>query len=122
MSIKKANENNQSVRKDMRIEKELLSMIDSVRGDVPFSAWVKRAAIMRLENEGHTVQVHKSPKLPEAKKKSSNKEALKERALKLQSEGYTHQQITDIFNNEGLTSLTGKKWTRGSVGNLLRKD
>ena len=121
MSIRKANENNQSVRKDMRIEKELLSMIDSVRGDVPFSAWVKRAAIMRLENEGHTVQIHKCPKLPEPKNKTSDKEALKERALKLQSEGYTHQQITDIFNDEGLTSLTGKEWTRGSVGNLLRK-
>lgn len=121
MSIKKANENNQSVRKDMRVEKELLSMIDSVRGDVPFSAWVKRAAIMRLENEGHTVQVQKESKLPEPKNNSSNKEALKEKALKLQSEGYTHQQITDIFNDEGLMSLTGKEWTRGSVGNLLRK-
>jgi hypothetical protein len=51
MSIRKANENNQSVRKDMRVEKELLALVDSARGDVPFATWVKRAIKMRLEQE-----------------------------------------------------------------------
>ena len=46
---KKANETTTSVRKDMRIDKELLAKIDEVRGDVPFAAWVKRAIKMRLE-------------------------------------------------------------------------
>ena len=46
---KKANETTTSVRKDMRIDKELLAMIDTVRGDVPFAAWVKRAIKMRLD-------------------------------------------------------------------------
>lgn len=55
MSTRKANENNLSVRKDMRIDKELLQIIDSVRGDVPFAAWVKRAAIQRLTSEGIAV-------------------------------------------------------------------
>ena len=40
---KKANETTTSVRKGIRIDKELLAMIDAVRGDVPFAAWVKRA-------------------------------------------------------------------------------
>lgn len=47
---KRANETATSVRKDMRIEKELLAKIDAVRGDVPFSAWVKRAIKMRLDS------------------------------------------------------------------------
>lgn len=46
---KRANETATSVRKDMRINKELLDNIDNVRGDVPFAAWVKRAIIMRLD-------------------------------------------------------------------------
>lgn len=46
---KRANETATSVRKDMRINKELLENIDNVRGDVPFAAWVKRAIIMRLD-------------------------------------------------------------------------
>ena len=51
MSIRKANENNKSVRKDMRIEKELLARVDAARGDTPWAAWVKRAVLMRLEQE-----------------------------------------------------------------------
>ncbi|OBU31004.1 hypothetical protein [Photobacterium phosphoreum] len=46
---KKANETTTSVRKDMRIDKELLAIIEEVRGDVPFAAWVKRAIKMRLD-------------------------------------------------------------------------
>ncbi|MCD9539558.1 hypothetical protein GRJ22_18405 [Photobacterium carnosum] len=48
---KRANETATSVRKDMRMEKDLLALIDAVRGDVPFAAWVKRAIKMRLEKE-----------------------------------------------------------------------
>ncbi|PSW23969.1 hypothetical protein C9J19_20455 [Photobacterium phosphoreum] len=48
-SKKRANETATSVRKDMRIDKDLLAKIDDIRGDVPFSAWVKRAIKMRLE-------------------------------------------------------------------------
>ena len=50
---KKANENEKSVRKDMRVDKELLAQIEAVRGDVPFAAWVKRAIKMRLERESN---------------------------------------------------------------------
>ncbi|MCD9531933.1 hypothetical protein GLP09_17640, partial [Photobacterium carnosum] len=46
---KKANETATSVRKDMRIDKDLLAKIDAVRGDVPFAAWVKRSIKMRLD-------------------------------------------------------------------------
>lgn len=48
---KRANETATSVRKDMRIDKELLAQIDKTRGDVTFSAWVKRAILMRLDAE-----------------------------------------------------------------------
>jgi len=47
----KVNENNRSIRKDMRVEKELLDIIDSVRGDTSFSAWVRRACVQRLKKE-----------------------------------------------------------------------
>lgn len=122
MSNRKANENNMSVRKDMRIEKELLAKIDSVRGDVPFAAWMKRAAIMRLENEGHTVQVQKTKKAEPKNNRASNKAELISAARKLQDQGYSHQQICDKFAADNVPSLSGKPWTRGAVGNLLRKD
>ena len=48
---KRANETATSVRKDMRMDKDLLALVDAVRGDVPFAAWVKRAIKMRLEKE-----------------------------------------------------------------------
>ena len=62
LSVKiKANETTTSVRKDMRINKDLLARIDSARGDVPFAAWVKRAIKMRLDNLGSTISVEPTP-------------------------------------------------------------
>ena len=66
MSNKKANENNISVRKDMRVEKELLAIIDSVRGDVSYSAWVRRACVQRLTSEGIAVPSDNELPTPQA--------------------------------------------------------
>ncbi|MCG3814277.1 hypothetical protein I3260_18750 [Photobacterium damselae] len=51
MSTKKANETSASIRKDMRFDKKLMARIDEARGDVSFSAWVRRAVLMRLDGE-----------------------------------------------------------------------
>ena len=68
-SKKRANETATSVRKDMRIDKDLLEKIDSVRGDVPFAAWVKRAIKMRLDSLNLTVSVESAPVVDRADKK-----------------------------------------------------
>ncbi|MCD9489133.1 hypothetical protein [Photobacterium iliopiscarium] len=51
MSTPKANKNNKSETKTIRFEHDLIALINAVRGDVPFAAWVKRSCINRLEIE-----------------------------------------------------------------------
>lgn len=70
---KKANETATSVRKDMRIDKDLLAKIDAVRGDVPFAAWVKRSIKMRLDGLNNPMPVESVPVVISADKKSKKK-------------------------------------------------
>lgn len=44
-----SNRNNKSETKTIRFDHELVTSIDSIKGDVPFAAWVKRACIEKLE-------------------------------------------------------------------------
>lgn len=51
MSTTKVHINNKSQTKGIRFEHDLIELVDKVRGDVSFSAWVKRAVMNRLKTE-----------------------------------------------------------------------
>jgi hypothetical protein len=62
MSTSKVNVNNQSAKKNIRFEHDLIEAIESHKDAlIPFSAWVKQACKEKLEreNEGVVTGEHK---------------------------------------------------------------
>ena len=131
---KRANETTTSVRKDMRIDKELLAKIDNIRGDVPFAAWVKRAIIMRLDSLDPISHQKAKPSMTSAdtnqdkKKKStlnvkhvrtSNEIRAEKTKLLLFS---TLQTLTSSQKVEILTARYPKSSCRKAIGKIVSKD
>lgn len=131
---KRANETTTSVRKDMRIDKELLAKIDNIRGDVPFAAWVKRAIIMRLDSLDPISHQKAKPSRTSAdtnqdkKKKStlnvkhvrtSNEIRAEKTKLLLFS---TLQTLTSSQKVEILTARYPKSSCRKAIGEIVSKD
>lgn len=131
---KRANETATSVRKDMRIDKELLAKIDNIRGDVPFAAWVKRAIIMRLDNldpisQQRTTPISTSADTGQYKKtkstlnvkhvRTSNEMRSKKTKQILFS---TLQTLTSNQKVEILTARYPKSSCRKAIGEIVSKD
>lgn len=127
MSIKKANENNISVRKDMRIDKELLAKVDAARGDVPFAAWVKRAILMRLDGETSAqvqTKTHKpTQSQPSAVKGAQVVSANEKRAAEIQATIKTRASaLSDDKKAHILGARYPKNEFRKAIDNAVSKD
>lgn len=127
---KKANETTTSVRKDMRIDKELLAKIDDVRGDVPFAAWVKRAIKMRLEGLEQIAKVESVPVNTRADVKNNitAKTVLVRTQNELRAEK-TRQLLFSAINSlsqtekvEILNARYPKSKCRKAIGEVVSKD
>ena len=130
---KKANETTTSVRKDMRIDKELLAKIDEVRGDVPFAAWVKRAIKMRLEGLD-TKTVESIPVSISADKKRKKKPQQPAKANTVRTSNELRAEKTKQLLFSTISSLTRTKKTeiinarypknecRKAIGEIVSKD
>jgi hypothetical protein len=130
---KKANETTTSVRKDMRIDKELLAMIDTVRGDVPFAAWVKRAIKMRLDGL-YIKPVESVPVDISADKKSSKKSKAPVKTVTVRTANELRAEKTRqlLFSSIRLLSRTEKaeiinarypkNQCRKAIGEVVSKD
>lgn len=125
---KKANENNLSVRKDIRIDKKLLVLIDSVRGDVPFSTWIKRAAIQRLANEGHTAQepdhqhisvIEKQAETNQIGKRTTFEERV-ELVRQCYDNGLGYRETAKWLNDKGYLPQRGSEFTPASVRGVAK--
>jgi len=130
----KANQNSKSTRKDMRIENELLDLVNTVRGDVPFAAWVKRAIIMRLENEGHvltctdtTARNSTSADAERSADSSTNKDRTSKPTTQEQREalikecydnGLDYKQTADWLNKNGYRPQRGSTFSPNSVRSI----
>lgn len=131
---KRANETATSVRKDMRIDKDLLAKIDSVRGDVPFAAWVKRAIKMRLDGSDYIVSVESVPVVISAdvKKKIKPKVTSITGSVRTVNELRAEKTKNILFSAVSLLSRTDKKGVlnarypksqcRKAIGELVSKD
>lgn len=122
---KRANETATSVRKDMRINKELLDRIDNVRGDVPFAAWVKRAIIMRLDGLNCTSTIKSVPVVTHTatKKTVTVRTANEKRSIETKQKLFgaikllKHNEKIEIIN-----SRYPKSKCRKAVGEIVSKD
>lgn len=131
---KRANETATSVRKDMRIDKDLLAKVDSVRGDVPFAAWVKRAIKMRLDGLDSTVSVESVPVVISAdiKKKIKPKVTPIAGSVRTINELRAEKTKNILFSAVSSLSCTDKKeilnarypksQCRKAIGELVSKD
>ena len=127
---KRANETATSVRKDMRMEKDLLALVEAVRGDVPFAAWVKRAIKMRLEKENvirectiKPVAIKKSVKPlthnPKVKKISANMQ----RSIKTKKILFDAIKILSVEEKTEITKARyPKSELRKAIGEVVSKD
>ena len=131
---KRANETATSVRKDMRIDKDLLAKIDEVRGDVPFAAWVKRAIKMRLEGLDNiaTVESVLINTRADVRSNKNKNTTTKEVSVRTQNElraGKTKQLLFSSISSlsqtekaEILNARYPKSQCRKSIGELVSKD
>ena len=131
---KRANETATSVRKDMRIDKELLANIDNVRGDVPFAAWVKRAIIMRLDSldpisckedmrimtSADTDQEIKVSPTPKIKHVRTSNEVRSEKTKQILFS--TMRALTNNQRIEILNARYPKSTCRKAIGEIVSKD
>ena len=130
---KKANETTTSVRKDMRIDKELLAKIEKVRGDVPFAAWVKRAIKMRLDGL-ETKPVESIPVSISADKKIKKKikERTKTASVRTRNELRAEKTKQLLFSavsslsrtkkSEIINARYPKNECRKAIGEIVSKD
>lgn len=131
---KRANETATSVRKDMRIDKDLLVKIDEVRGDVPFAAWVKRAIKMRLDGLESHHSVESVPVITSAdiKDKEKPKNTPVTGGVRTTNELRADKTKNILFSAVSSLSLADKReilkarypksQCRKSIGELVSKD
>lgn len=130
---KKANETTTSVRKDMRIDKELLAKIEEVRGDVPFAAWVKRAIKMRLDGL-ETKPVESIPVSISADKKIKKKTKAPTKTTSVRTPNELRAEKTKQLLFSAVSSLSSTKKSeiinarypknecRKAIGEIVSKD
>ena len=130
---KKANETTTSVRKDMRIDKELLAIIEEVRGDVPFAAWVKRAIKMRLDGL-ETKPVESIPVSISADKKIKKKTKAPTKTTSVRTPNELRAEKTKQLLFSAVSSLSSTKKSeiinarypknecRKAIGEIVSKD
>ena len=130
---KKANETTTSVRKDMRIDKELLAIIEEVRGDVPFAAWVKRAIKMRLDGL-ETKPVESIPVSVSADKKIKGKTKAPTKITSVRTPNELRSEKTKQLLFSAVSSLSRTKKSeiinarypknecRKAIGEIVSKD
>jgi hypothetical protein len=132
MSTSKVNINNQSAKKNIRFEHELIEAIEDHKDPlIPFSAWVKQACKEKLERESggvvtsaplnssnKTLLNHTASDLPLNAK--TNRDEIQLIAMDLKGKGNTCKQIAEYFNSLGYLTGTMKEFKPDSVTSLLR--
>ena len=131
---KRANETATSVRKDMRIDKDLLAKVDDVRGDVPFAAWVKRAIKMRLEDLEQIAMVESVPVTTSAELKIKGNKNITGKAVSVRTQNELRAEKTKqlLFSSvssllqaeksEILNARYPKSQCRKAIGEIVSKD
>ncbi|WP_413517102.1 hypothetical protein [Photobacterium phosphoreum] len=130
---KRANETATSVRKDMRIDKDLLAKIDDVRGDVPFAAWVKRAIKMRLEGlETKPIESVLITISADKKRNKKQKQPVKTTTVRTENELRAEKTKKQLFSaisslsrtkkSEIINARYPKNECRKAIGEIVSKD
>ena len=130
---KRANETAISVRKDMRIDKDLLAKIDDVRGDVPFAAWVKRAIKMRLEGlETKPIESVLITISADKKRNKKQKQPVKTTTVRTENELRAEKTKKQLFSaisslsrtkkSEIINARYPKNECRKAIGEIVSKD
>lgn len=137
MSTTKVHINNKSQTKGIRFEHDLIELIDRVRGDVAFSAWVKRAVMTRLKtedselfvqllhdrNDGSMKDVEDSVRtviaLDLTEDDYKNMEALEVMKDLVVNKRRTCIEISRVLNNLGFDN-NGNKFSEKQVSSILR--
>ncbi len=106
-----------SVKKYIRFEHELLEQIEMTKSKgESFSAWVKAACRAKIADKQLTPQTEhaqiQDDWMPD------NTIAL---IIQMNQTGLFNQQIADALNQQGITSLKGKRWTRAAVSEVLNR-
>lgn len=116
---KSTNRNGCSAKKYIRFDYELLNQISFViRPDESFSSWVKDACRLKLSGMKLSQVALQTDKNAQSVKSGS--ERIEDLILDLSQKGMFNQQIADELSRLGVKQKNGKKWTRGTVGAVIK--
>ncbi|MGR5254500.1 recombinase family protein [Vibrio astriarenae] len=105
-----------STLKPIRFKKEMIESVDSIRGDVTFAAWVKRAVIQRLEREGVEVAEPNKPMVQHDEQAKRTTQEQREQLINdAFNRGLDYKQVSEWLNQQGYKPQRGEQFTPNSV-------
>jgi hypothetical protein len=110
------NRNRCSDKKYIRFDHDLLAAIESIKpNNQSFSAWVKSACWDRVSK-------NVSSKTIENLSENATKldKTVTDMILELSRNGLFNQQIAETLNQQRITPLKGKRWTRAAINEVLK--